>query len=311
MIQHSECTSIAVSCTIREPASVGLTVVVVALSDRVGSNGTFALNLSGIRFFVALVVVLAYHFVTEALTATSPGKRLLGLMVVDARGGRPSRLAITGRTVFRLIDAIPAFYLVGFIVVLATPQKQRVGDMIANTRVVSISTADDSAGSRPRSAFSAIVLAVVAAATLAAGITGLASSADGDDRDVAHDTVGSFDFQSDVVPYVDQIVDRVFRDPNADALMNIFVAGAASRDQATQAMDQLDELAGGLVGDYEITDHRVRNDLRVDELNRSFDEVDIKIDADFENGPGQLLLAIVDVDGQLQLLSWNITMDAT
>ena len=34
-----------------------------------------------------------------------------------------------------LIDMLPALYLLGFIVLLATPRKQRIGDLAAGTTV--------------------------------------------------------------------------------------------------------------------------------------------------------------------------------
>jgi uncharacterized RDD family membrane protein YckC len=42
------------------------------------------------------------------------------------------------RTILRIVDSLPAFYLLGFIVVVASKEKQRIGDMAAGTVVVRV-----------------------------------------------------------------------------------------------------------------------------------------------------------------------------
>src|SRR6185437_4792784 len=84
-----------------------------------------------------LALVLLYYFALEVTTGQTAGKRLAGLRVVRADGGRPSASAVAGRTLLRLIDWLPLLYLVGFISVLATGQRrERLGDLAAGTRVM-------------------------------------------------------------------------------------------------------------------------------------------------------------------------------
>jgi uncharacterized RDD family membrane protein YckC len=51
--------------------------------------------------------------------------------------GQPlTRQKVAIRTVLRLVDGLPFLYLVGFIAMVASKQKQRLGDMAAGTIVV-------------------------------------------------------------------------------------------------------------------------------------------------------------------------------
>src|ERR1044071_7864321 len=64
------------------------------------------------------------------------GKRLLRLRVMDAQGLRLQFSQIVIRNLLRFVDALPAFYLVGGIVCLASGRAQRLGDLAANTIVI-------------------------------------------------------------------------------------------------------------------------------------------------------------------------------
>jgi uncharacterized RDD family membrane protein YckC len=66
----------------------------------------------------------------------SLGKMLLGIKVVrEDTGEVPGVGAAVIRTLLRLIDGLFA-YLVGFIAVLVSAKRQRLGDMAAHTLVV-------------------------------------------------------------------------------------------------------------------------------------------------------------------------------
>jgi uncharacterized RDD family membrane protein YckC len=81
-----------------------------------------------------LAALLLYYFTLEARTGQTVGKRLLGLRVLRADGGRPSAAAIAVRTLLRLIDWLPLLYLTGFITTLITgARRRRLGDLAAGT----------------------------------------------------------------------------------------------------------------------------------------------------------------------------------
>ena len=98
--------------------------------NSVGLNGAWAL--------LYLALLPCYYFALEATVGRTVGKLVLGLRVLRADGGPPSAGTIVGRTLLRPVDGFPAFYLTGFITMLATgPQRrQRLGDLAAGTIVV-------------------------------------------------------------------------------------------------------------------------------------------------------------------------------
>ncbi len=85
---------------------------------------------------ISLVVFLGYYILLEGYLGQTVGKMLLGIKVIrEDTGGVPGVGAASIRTVLRLIDGLFG-YLVGFIAVLASAKRQRLGDMAAHTLVV-------------------------------------------------------------------------------------------------------------------------------------------------------------------------------
>ncbi len=86
------------------------------------------------------VIALVYHLIAELATGQSLGKWLMGLKVVKVNG-RPLDMApVLLRTLGRIIDVLPAFYLVGWIAMRGPHRPpQRLGDRLAGTTVVQIS----------------------------------------------------------------------------------------------------------------------------------------------------------------------------
>lgn len=84
---------------------------------------------------IAIFIALGYHvgFHGSALQAT-PGKLMHGIVVTDVNGSRISY----GRALLRYIgEIITSFtFLIGYLIVLVTPQKQTLHDLIASTYVV-------------------------------------------------------------------------------------------------------------------------------------------------------------------------------
>jgi hypothetical protein len=66
----------------------------------------------------------------------SPGKRLLGLRVVDGRGLPVSFQQAFVRNVLRILDGAPAFYALGALVCQLDGAGRRLGDLAADTLVV-------------------------------------------------------------------------------------------------------------------------------------------------------------------------------
>lgn len=84
-----------------------------------------------------IVVYLFYHPVLEILMkGRTPGKRMAGIRIVTTEGHTPGVGAILVRNVFRLVDSLPAGYVLGLIVAMATRNSVRIGDIAAGTLLI-------------------------------------------------------------------------------------------------------------------------------------------------------------------------------
>lgn len=89
--------------------------------------------------FLAVVFALwvIYYTYLEATRGQTFGKRAMGLRVVSvATGKHPDVGHALIRNIVRIVDWLPALYVVGFLFALVTPRKQRLGDILANTVVI-------------------------------------------------------------------------------------------------------------------------------------------------------------------------------
>jgi uncharacterized RDD family membrane protein YckC len=85
----------------------------------------------------AALIYFLYHPALElAMRGRTPGKRMAGARIVTREGATPGAGALLLRNVFRLIDSLPAFYLVGLVCCVATAQRVRIGDLAAGTVLV-------------------------------------------------------------------------------------------------------------------------------------------------------------------------------
>jgi uncharacterized RDD family membrane protein YckC len=86
----------------------------------------------------ALVAIfLGYFFLFEALVGTTPGKLVFGLWVRRVEGGRCSWQQAIVRTLARVFEVNPLLLgaLPAAIAILASANRQRLGDMLAGTVV--------------------------------------------------------------------------------------------------------------------------------------------------------------------------------
>jgi uncharacterized RDD family membrane protein YckC len=85
----------------------------------------------------AAIIYFLYHPILEvAMRGRTPGKRMAGLRIVHRSGGAPGTAALLIRNIFRLIDGLPAFYVVGLVSCFVTANRVRIGDMAAGTLLV-------------------------------------------------------------------------------------------------------------------------------------------------------------------------------
>lgn len=97
------------------------------------SSSTYALFV----MLPSMAIYFLYHPVLEiAMHGRTPGKRIAGVRLVTRSGDIPSAGALLVRNIFRLIDSLPAAYLVGLTAVIFTAQHVRIGDLAAGTLLV-------------------------------------------------------------------------------------------------------------------------------------------------------------------------------
>lgn len=104
----------------------------------VGGADVLAVGDSAITASVVVGLVASpplYYLVFEATLGRTPGKWLLGLVVVAGDGSPVSRRAALVRNLLRPLDLL-VFYALGFVSMLATDRAQRLGDAAADTVVV-------------------------------------------------------------------------------------------------------------------------------------------------------------------------------
>ena len=93
-------------------------------------------TLAGWPLLIYYFLAFSYFIVMERVWAATLGKMIMGLTVVKVGGAQYGWIPVLLRNILRIIDGLPTFYLVGFIFVVATQKKQRLGDFAASTLVV-------------------------------------------------------------------------------------------------------------------------------------------------------------------------------
>lgn len=107
----------------------------------VGGGVVVILQQPGVVFTIINILTTLLYFILLEAGGGTLGKRLLGMRVVDEQGRSPGFGKSLGRNLLRFIDFLPAFYILGGIVVLSSKKKQRLGDKAAGTYVVSARSA--------------------------------------------------------------------------------------------------------------------------------------------------------------------------
>ena len=106
----------------------------------VTSHSGVSLNLTGGSFLLWVAIALLYYFIAEVLSGQTIGKRIMGLTVITVTGTPLGVQAVLLRTIGRVVDVLPVFYLVGWIAMRGPHRPpQRLGDRLAGTTVVPVS----------------------------------------------------------------------------------------------------------------------------------------------------------------------------
>lgn len=110
-------------------------LLIIALAVGVAASGAPGW-VGGVTIVLIFLILFAYDVIFETLNnGRTIGKQAAGIRVVG-RTGEPVRfLASAVRNVTRIVDFLPAFYLLGAICIVVTEHDQRVGDLAAGTIV--------------------------------------------------------------------------------------------------------------------------------------------------------------------------------
>ncbi len=102
-----------------------------------GFFGSFAFVFFGPIALLSWLLWLLYFTYFESTTGQTLGKQLMSIRVVDETTLQHLDFARSlVRNILRIIDWLPFFYLIGFILIATNPKKQRIGDMAARSIVV-------------------------------------------------------------------------------------------------------------------------------------------------------------------------------
>ncbi len=113
-------------------------VVMAALLGTISTEGPFNWEgtLPAVPTVIYALAVVFYYILMEGYLGHTLGKMLLGIKVVrEDTGEVPGLGAATIRTLLRIVDGLFS-YLVAYVAVLVSDERQRLGDMAAHTLVV-------------------------------------------------------------------------------------------------------------------------------------------------------------------------------
>lgn len=88
------------------------------------------------QIIIYAAITIVYFTLCEALTGQTAGKRLTGIRVVGVNGEPMTWGKSISRNLLRVVDSLPALYIVGLIVMSRSNLLQRLGDKAAGTIVV-------------------------------------------------------------------------------------------------------------------------------------------------------------------------------
>jgi len=115
----------------------------IDLLIRAAILGIIALTVAALRQFGTAILLLSAFMIEwlypawfEASWGATPGKRAIGLIVLNDDGTPIRWPAALTRNLLRAADFLPAMYLGGFIAMVMNRDFKRLGDLAANTLVV-------------------------------------------------------------------------------------------------------------------------------------------------------------------------------
>ncbi len=110
-------------------------VWIMSAEDHRWTHGFFITDPLCIAF---LVMMILYFVFLEGLTGATFGKWVAGLRVERVEGGKPGLTKGLLRNLLRIVDGLPAFSILGIVLIVTSAERARFGDRIAGTRVIQV-----------------------------------------------------------------------------------------------------------------------------------------------------------------------------
>lgn len=122
---------------------IGITLLALGVMVLLSATGILARTSEPPLWFIAGFITLGfllfygYYPIFEiAWSGQTPGKRIVGIRVVKD-SGRPLTAGETiGRNLMRIVDQLPAFYVVGITVAMLNAKHKRLGDLLVGSVLV-------------------------------------------------------------------------------------------------------------------------------------------------------------------------------
>lgn len=116
---------------------VVMTFVIVGSMKLLEADDQYYLQYVMLVLVPTAVIYVLYHPVLEiVMRGRTPGKRMAGVRVVTLDGQEPGLLAHLIRNILRLLDSLPAGYVVGLVSTVLTDKAVRIGDIAAGTVLI-------------------------------------------------------------------------------------------------------------------------------------------------------------------------------
>ncbi|MBZ5751565.1 RDD family protein [Metabacillus rhizolycopersici] len=116
---------------------IGLGLVLYGFDDLFYLADEFMSYPIAITLIVLFLLNWGYFFVLEYFSGGKTiGKRVVGIRVIQENGHSLTILSSFIRNLVRIIDSLPANYLVGMLMIFFHPKNKRIGDLVAGTIVV-------------------------------------------------------------------------------------------------------------------------------------------------------------------------------
>lgn len=111
-----------------------LSYAYIYLTGERQDNGVY--KVTGFAALVPFVLWFVYFVIAESSMQATLGHQLFKLKVIDMAGRAPDFGRVLVRRLFDLLEIVWCLGIIAFVLVVSTTDHQRIGDMVARTRVI-------------------------------------------------------------------------------------------------------------------------------------------------------------------------------